>query len=219
MGVRRVARESAESAETAEMVAERSAAPAAARTATGSGVPSSAARAHTRRSSGEHDSGRSRRSRATPATSHNADSSGDDVDRAVLMCGALGSGGEGDSGSEPVAKSGVRSGLSSRARLPAPASTDRTSACAQRGCAASISGGAAAVEAAAHPRGRDLLPPVRRVAEHLRFVSVWYRFLIAMSVRPGRARATRAHSPCGSAAISASSSAVHRPFLMSGLSW
>lgn len=85
MGVSRVTRESAESAETAEMVAERSTAPAVARTATGSGVPSSAARAQTRRSSGEHDSGRSRRSSATPATSQSAESSGDDVDLATSL--------------------------------------------------------------------------------------------------------------------------------------
>ena len=43
----------------------------------------SAARAQTRRSSGEQDSGRSLESSATPATSQRAESSGDNVDRAT----------------------------------------------------------------------------------------------------------------------------------------
>merc|ERR1712091_790897 len=90
MGVSRVARDSALSALMAEIVADRSALPRDppgpfSPLAPGSGVPSSAARAQTRSSSGEQLSGRSPLppSRATPSTSQSADSSGDDVDRAT----------------------------------------------------------------------------------------------------------------------------------------
>mmetsp|Transcript_28433 Transcript_28433/g.100765 ORF Transcript_28433/g.100765 Transcript_28433/m.100765 type:complete len:332 (+) Transcript_28433:197-1192(+) len=83
MGVSLVVRESAESAEMAEIVADRSA-PCGRSCFPGSGVLSSAARAQTRSSSGEHDSGRSLDSMAF-ATSQSAASSGDDVDRSSTL--------------------------------------------------------------------------------------------------------------------------------------
>lgn len=182
MGVSCVIRESAESAETAEMVAERSTAPAVARMATGSGVPSSAARAHTRRSSGEHESGRSLPSSATPATSQSAESSGDDVDLTTSLPPSL-----------ELAPTSTVGACNECAAGPGPVSTPtatlfgseatlrsvlRTHERARRGRGAAAQfamrpGGscASAADAAAHLSWAR--SPPRRGAEHLRFVSVW----------------------------------------------